>query len=265
MQDNVAAPASVGEAAPLDANTNTAPAPTDASAQPELTAEQVATFLGTTPETLKSYQDFVSNNGGWEKGLNTYKRIIAARQPVAPAQPQPVDPAATVPTNVPTQPQQPAQPAFTGGISTEEFMTQQYFESLSQREEYATVANQIRSGEVLKEMAKFNIQPMINGRINSEGIKNFMDLYAKTVPPAPAQAPVTPTPTVEYVQVSGGDNITTMNEAMAVLAQDRELRAMGREGHPLAKAANEFFDNALNAQQNRGKVTHKTLDELRKK
>lgn len=252
--ENVAAP--TGEAAPLS-TTNSETTPPSAPA-PEAPAPIFS------HEEAQAIKTFLDNNGG----LEGVKKTISARQAMQQSQPQaqitapsPLNDVATQQSQVMAQPQQPAQ-TFKGGISTEEFMTQQYFESLSKREEYATVADQIRSGEVLKEMAKFNIQPMIDGRINSEGIKTFMDLYAKTVPPAPAETPVTATPTVDYIQV--GETITNMDQAMAVLAQDREARSKGLAGHPMAEQANKFFDEALNAQANRGKVNHKTIDELRK-
>lgn len=261
MDDNNAA-APTGEAAPLSTtNEASVSAEQNASTSPEAPA---AIF---SQEEAQAIKTFLDNNGG----LEGVKKTISARQSMQPQQvvgqmqntmqtPYSASDAVTQQPQ-PLTPQQPAQ-TFTGGISAEEFMTQQYFEGLANRQEYATVADQIRSGEVLKEMAKFNIQPMINGRINSGDIKNFMDLYAKTVPPAPAETPVTTTPTVDYIQV--GDTITSMDQAMAVLAQDREARAKGLEGHPMAKQANEFFDNALNTQAGRGKVTHKTFDELRK-
>ena len=267
MDENAAAPATTGEAAPLTPNTEaTAPATAPAEA-PIFTQEQALEI-----------KTFLDNNGGLEKvKKNLTMRQADQAQVQAQPQPQPQpQPQVTIAQGGPVnadgmaldvqlhpQPQQPASQPFKGGISTEEFMTQQYFESLSKREEYATVADQIRSGEVLKEMAKFNIQPMINGRINSEGIKDFMDLYAKTVPPAPAEAPVTATPTVEYVQV--GETITNMNDAMQVLSQDRQLRQQGQAGHPMAEQAFNFFHQTLNAQQNRGKVTHTTLAEAKKK
>lgn len=261
MQNDVAAPAPVGEAAPLNNVDAPATAPASTPEAPALTAEQVAEFLGTSPETLKSYQDFVSNNGGWDKSLNAYKRIISNRQPAAQAQaqinqPTPLNDGIAQQPPVSTQPATP--PKVEGGITPEEFMTQQYFNSLASQEQYKNIAEQMRSGEVLKEMAKFDIQPMVNGQFNDAKVRNFLDLYSKSVPAPEPSAPVTATPTVEYVQV--GETISNMNEAMAVLKQDQELRANGQPGHPMAKQANEFFDNVLNANQKRGRVEHKTLD-----
>lgn len=263
MQDNAAAPANPGEAAPLN-NVDTPAAPAAPASTPEapaLTAEQVAQFLGTTPETLKSYQDFVGNNGGWDKSLNAYKKAISGRQADPAPQAQIQTPSSlndSITQQQPVTAQPPAPKPIEGGITPEEFMTQQYFNSLASQEQYKNIAEQMRSGEVLKEMAKFDIQPMINGQFNDQKVRNFLDLYSKSVPAPTPSTPVTNTPTVEYVQV--GESITNMNEAMAVLKQDQELRAQGLQGHPMAKQANEFFDGALNAHQKRGQVQHKALD-----
>lgn len=263
MQDNVAAPAPTGEAAPLNNVEATAPTPAPAPETPAITAEQVAQFLGTSPETLKSYQDFVGNNGGWDKSLSAYKKAISGRQadPAPQAQIQVPDPLNDSITQQQSVTQQPTLKPIEGGITPEEFMTQQYFNNLASQEQYKNIAGQMRSGEVLREMAKFDIQPMVNGQFNDQKVRNFLDLYAKSMPAPEPATPVTSTPTVEYVQV--GEQITNMNEAMAVLKQDQELRANGQPGHPMAKQANEFFDGVLNANQNRGRRDHKTLDKTK--
>lgn len=264
MNDNVAAPATTGEAAPLTNVDAPAAAPASTPEAPAITAEQVAQFLGTSTKTLKSYQDFVGNNGGWDKGLAAYKKAISGRQADPNAQTQmvmggPVNQDGT--TNdiyVPQSQPAPRPQPIHGGITPEEFMTQQYFNSLAAQDQYKNIAEQMRSGEVLKEMAKFDIQPMVNGQFNDQKVRNFLDLYSKSMPAPEPTAPVTNTPTVEYVQV--GEQITNMNEAMAVLKQDQELRAKGQPGHPMAKQANEFFDGVLNAQQRAGRREHKTLE-----
>lgn len=254
MDENVAAPAPTGEAAPLTTNPEPAvlatPALPNESAQPQ----------PFTLEEAHAIKSFLDSNGGFEK----VKKNLTARQADIQAQmrsqqplPEPMmqQPHAPVP--------EPATQRIKGGITPDEFMTQQYFEHLSRQEQYNNIADQISSGSILKEMSKFNIQPMINGQFNTEGIKNFLDLYAKTVPATPAQDAITPTPTVDYVQV--GETINSMNDAMRVLQQDQQMRAQGLPGHPMAKQANEFFDGVLNANQNRGKVEHTTLEEARKK
>lgn len=218
---------------------------------PAITPEQVAQYLGTTPETLTQFQDYSKNNGGLDKAFSNMKKIMANRQP----QPQAQAPApGQSPLNDPVTQTPPsmAEQAIAGGITPQEFLTQQYFQSLASQEKYANIADQISSGEILKEMAKFNIQPLVNGQFNGKQINDFLELYSKTVPAKPTEPAVTATPTVDYIQIPG-DTITNMNQAMSVLAQDREFRAMGRAGHPLAEVANKFFDDTMNAQANRGK------------
>lgn len=256
MDENVAAPAPTGEAAPSTTNT------TGPSSSIDVKGENMAQPIF-TPEEAKQIKDFFDNNGGFEKVKKnlTMRQADLQPQPQAQTQAQPptTTPDAQLDPNAATpQPQQPAQKPIQGGITAEEFMIQQYFQNLAQQETYVSIKEQMTNGEVLKQMAKFNIQPMINGQFNDRQVRDFLDMYAKTVPAEPAQAPVTTTPTVEYVQV--GETITTMQEAMAVLAQDQQLRGMGQAGHPMAKQANEFFDNHMNGYQNRGKREHKPLD-----
>lgn len=259
MSENVAAPEISGEAAPLTNPEATTPT---AETTPATQPEQVFTL-----EEAKEIKTFLDSNGGLEKVRKNLTARQADLQPQAqPQAPSPTPASQPTPTPAPTvepQPQPQAAPV-SGGISTEEFMVQQYFESLAKREEYSNIASQIRSGEVLKEMQKFNIQPMVNGRFNDQQVRDYLDLYAKTVPASPAAAPVTTTPTVDYIQVPD-NTITSSEQAIMVLSQDRELRANGREGHPLAAAANEFFDKAMKAQNTRGRYEHTTLDEARKK
>lgn len=252
MNTDAAAPQAPGAEAPSTTNPEAlTPATTEAPA-PE--PEQVF-----TPEEAKEIKSFLDNNGGLEK----IKKNLTMRQTDTQAQAQPQaqvpqpDPLNdSISQTPPVQVQQP-QP-IPGGITQEEFMTQQYFNSLANIPEYASIKDQMVNGEVLKQMAQFDIKPVVNGMFNDQKVRAFLDMYAKTVPPKPAEAPMTTTPTVDYVQV--GETITNVNEAMAVLAQDKQLRMAGMDGHPMAKAANEFFDNALNARSKAGRVQHKTLE-----
>lgn len=264
MDKDVAAPAN-GEAAPL----NNVEAPAAAPAQkpegepaaPAITAEQVAQFLGTTPDTLKDYQTYMDNNGGFDKAFANTKKVLSGRNAGADAanqtqmQMQAQTPPAT--TEAPAQPA--PQPKVEGGFTAQEFMVQQYFQNLSQQDRYASIKDEISNGEVLKVMQQFNIQPMIGDQFNNQQVTAFLDMYAKTKPAPAAQAPVTSTPTAEFTQIAG-ETITSMDQAMIVLKEDQAARAAGLAGHPLAKQANEFFDNALNAHQNRGKREHKALE-----
>lgn len=251
-ENNVAAPAPAGEAAPLTTNPEPAAPATPA---PE------AVF---TPEQAQEIKAFFDNNGGFEKVKKNLTMRQSDIQPQAQVpQPSPLnDNIAQQPPVTAQQPQQPAPQPIQGGMTQEEFAIQQYFTSLAGQEQYKGISNQMLSGEVLKEMAKFDIQPMVNGVFNDRKVRDFLDLYAKSQPAPEPAAPVTNTPTVEYVQT--GETITNINEAMRVLAQDQQLRSQGLPGHPKAKEANEFFDGTMNSYQNKGKREHTTLDQAKK-
>lgn len=258
MSDAVA-PEPTGEATP---STNTNPAPEVAPAEP---AAPAPVDLGLSPEEAEQFKTFLSNNGGFSKAFAKLKNDITGRQQDQPVSqsptPNPLNDSITQGAQVTVQMPVPEPPK--GTLDPNDFLVQQYFESLATKEEYANIANDIRSGAVLKEMTKFNIAPTVNGRLNDTQIRDFLGLYAKTQPAVAPAAPVTTTPTVEYVQV--GDQISTMEQAMQVLQQDQQLRAQGREGHPMAKQANEFFDGVLNANQKRGQREHTVIDPAAKK
>lgn len=249
--NNVAAPQ--GEAAPLTINPDPAAASTPETAAPA--PEPVF-----TNEQALEIKAFLDNHGGLEK----VKKNLSMRQ--ADMQPQPqLQPLANSPmqgmenpTMAPLPQQKPAPQPIQGGITQEEFAIQQYFTSLAGQEQYKNIADQMRSGEVLKEMAKFDIQPMVNGIFNDQKVRDFLDLYSKSVPAVEPAAPLTNTPTVDYVEIP--ETITTMEEAMKVLKQDQQLRAQGKAGHPRAAEANQFFDGVLSLQQNRSRKEHKTID-----
>lgn len=264
MAENVAAPESTGEAAPLTNNVEApaaAPQTTpEAPAAPAITAEDVAKFLGTTPETLADYQKYMDNNGGFDKTFANTKKALSGRTPAAEAANQAqMQAQAQVPTPSPVNDFPPA-PKVTvdGGFTAQEFMVQQYFQSLGQKEEYASIADEIRSGEVLKVMRQFNIEPMIGDQFNNKQVTAFLDMYSKTKPAPTPEAPVTSTPTAEFSQIEN-DTISSMEQAMLVLSEDRKAKAAGREGHPLATQATEFFNKTLSANQNRGRRDHSVL------
>lgn len=257
--DAAAAAPQAPEGAPSTTNPEPATPPQAPAEAPAITAEQVAQFLGTTPEKIGEFTRFTEANGKFDKVFTNMKQAISGRQ--ADAQPQVQAP--QQPAELPQQPQQPAQPQVQGGFSTQEFITQQYFESLANRDAYANIADDIRSGAVIKEMAKFGINPLLGDQFNNKQVTDFLDLYSKTRPAVTPSTPITTTPTVEYV--NNGETITNMNQAMAILQQDQQLRAQGKEGHPMAAEANKFFDQTLTANQNRGKTEHTTLAEAQAK
>lgn len=232
MEESTAPAAPASEATPT---TNPAPA-----AQPTEAPQAPATPTANIPaDQIEAFNKFVDSNGGFEKAFAKLRTDVstpapqpaqAPEQPQAPAEQQPVEP-------------QPAQKIPVGYITQEELIAQQYFTSLAADPDYAPVADQIRSGEVLKEMAKFGIRPMQGGAINDKQVRDFLNLYAKTVPTPAPTAPVTNTPTVEYVNV--GDQITSRDDAMRILEQNRTLKP-GVAPHPQTDAAKEFLKGYFN-------------------
>ena len=202
---------------------------------------QAPDMHGFTSDQLAEMQKFFEANGGFDKIKsrisNPEPRV---EQPVAQPAPQ-------------AQPQQPQQPRYeepayrapAGSITAEEFLAKQYFTSLSQEEKYAAISKEIADGDVLKEMASFNIHPLNrDGSINDQMVRRYLDLKAQTVPAK--QSGATPeasaAPTVDYVPV--GEKITDIDQAYAVIRQDAQLKASGMAGHPNVALAEEFIKNS---------------------
>lgn len=224
MENTPEAPAEAPKAPESEATPNTNPEPA-----------QAPDMHGFTSDQLAEMQKFFEANGGFDK----IKSRISNPEPKAeePAQPQ----------QQPQQPQneQPVYRAPAGSITAEEFLAKQYFESLAHEEKYSAISKEIAEGDVLKEMASFNIQPLNrDGSINDVMVRRYLDLKAQTVPAK--QSGSTPeasaAPTVEYVPV--GDNITDLNQAYAVIRQDAQLKATGQAGHPAIAKAEEFIKNS---------------------
>lgn len=207
--------------------TNTTPEPAAAPAQ------QMPDLHGFTPEDLAGMRTFIDNNGGW----NAIKSRISNPQPAQTQAPEP-----QMSTSQPQQPQQ-AYRAPAGSITAQEFLAQQYFQGLSHDPKYEGISEQIASGDVLKEMASFNIQPLNqDGSINDQMVRRYLDLKAQTVPAkgTGSEPNASPAPTVEYYQVAG-DKVTNMDDAYKILQQDMQLRAAGQGQHPLIAQAEEFI------------------------
>lgn len=210
--------------------TNTNPA--DAPAAPDM--------HGFTSEQLAEMRKFYDANGGFDKVKSRLSNPEPPKAPEAPAEP--------------AQPAQPAEPAQSpsyhrpvGAITPQEFLVQEYFNSLSREEAYAPIADKISSGAVLKDMAQLGVHALNeDGTINDSQIRAYLGLAAKTVPAK--QTATTPeagaAPTVDYIKVEG--DIKDMKQAMAVLQQDSLLQRAGKGGHPDAKKAEEFMRSALN-------------------
>lgn len=204
-------------------------------------APQMPDMHGFTSDQLAEMQKFFEANGGFDK----IKSRISNPEPrvETPAQPQVTQPQ---PQQQPQPFERPAYRAPAGSITAQEFLAKQYFESLAHEEKYAPISKEIAEGDVLKEMASFNIQPLNqDGSINDQMVRRYLDLKAQTVPAK--QSGATPeasaAPTVEYVPV--GEKITDLNQAYAVIRQDAQLKATGQAGHPSVAKAEEFIKNAL--------------------
>ena len=186
---------------------------------------------GFTSEQLAEMRKFYDANGGFDK----VKSRISNPQPAPEAQTQEPQPT--------SQPQPQSQPESTytppkGAVTQDELMAQYYFERLSKKPEYASIADEISGGAVLTEMAKLGI-PFRNpdGSWNNDKINDYLDLRAKTVPakPTATEPNASAAPTVTYTEV--GDNITDINQAYKVLMEP---------GNPHMKKAEEFIKNSLN-------------------
>ena len=235
----VEAPASTENAAPA------APAPAE-------TAQ--ANTINLTDDQIK----WIQANGGFDKIKETVTRRTAdmkaadTKAPEAPQQPE-APKMETTPAPAP----QAAPRVPEGYVTPQEVAVKQYFEGLAAEDAYKGIANEIRTGEVFKEMAKLGINPTNEqGYINDAKVRAYLDIKAQTVvakQEANVLAAKSAAPTVEYI---GGENanITSFKEASDILAQSRELKAKGLAGNPNEKAAIEFI----------AKATGGNLDALKK-
>lgn len=232
-------------AAPATEATNTNPNPAPEAQAP---AEAPATNdLGLTAEQAAEFKKFVEANGGFDKSFKTFKERIS--NPVQEAPKAQEEPATQV--SQPQAQEQPVRPQTPAGyMSQQEFMAQQYYNNLANQKEYAPIADKIRSGEMFNEMAKFGIRPMDgNGNINDVQVREFFDLYAKTIPTTPAQTPeASNAPTVDYIPVNSG-KIESMDQAARIIAQSATYEARGLAKHPDIEAAEAYMKEALNGKK----------------
>lgn len=231
-----------------------APAPqaqAQAPAEQQITAEQVAKFFGTTPEAINKSKTFVENNGGYDKVFANRKQEITdpdVKKATEQAQAQPTEQA-------PAQPQQAQAPAPEakkvpeGMLTPQELAVQQYFNGLAAKKEYANIADEIRSGDVFKEMEKLGIKPTIDGNVNAAQVNTFLEMYSKT---KPANTPTTPVdgtaPTKTYTEVPEG-KFTSMEQARGVAMQ---------KDHPQYKAALDYIYGQLSGKQQQPEGTSQT-------
>lgn len=234
MENTPEAAAPATEAQPTNINSTPTEQP-QAPVQPDM--------HGFTTEQLAEMSKFMEANGGYDKAFKTFKERISNPAPEPPKE-QPVQQPAQPQTTVEEQMQKPQTPA--GYMSQQEFMAQQYYNSLASQAEYAPIADKIRSGEMFSEMAKFGIRPMDqNGNINDQQVREFFNLYAKTVPATPANSPeAAAAPTVDYVPVNDG-KIESFAQASRIIAQSADLKAQNLAEHPQLAAAKEYVKNYL--------------------
>lgn len=243
--DNVpeAAPQNVGTEATTTNDNSPAVESTTQQQEQQINAEQVAKFFGTSADNINELTKFMDANGKFDKAFKTFKERISNPAPETPKEepktPEPVQPQ----TSVEEQAKVLQTPA--GYVSPKEFMAQQYYNALASQEQYAPIADKIRSGELFGEMAKFGIRPMDEqGNINDAQVREFFDLYAKTVPAAPAKTPESAqAPTVDYIPTNQG-KIDNAQQAMQIIAQSASLKAKGLAEHPDNQAALDFLKNA---------------------
>lgn len=218
-----------------EATPNTNPEPAQAQEAPA-----APDMHGFTSEQLADMQKFFQANGGYEK----VKSRISNPTPAPAEEQKPVD--SPIPLERPIN-HEPEYKAPEGSITAQEFLAKQYFGALAHEEKYAGISKEIANGELLKEMAAFNISPLNrDGSINDQMVRRYLDLKAQTV--AAKQTSAVPeasaAPTVDYIPV--GDKITSAQQASQVLLQDSQLRAHGLAGHPSAKLAEDYMKELLN-------------------
>lgn len=220
-------------------NTNTNPAPAETPAEPAKAPD----LQGFTSEQLTEMKKFMDANGGYDKAFKTFKERISNPAPEAPKE----QPKVQEQQQAPAQ-EQPA-PAQTpaGYMSQQEYNVRRFYQDLASQPEYAPIADKITSGEMFNEMAKFGIRPTDqNGNINDKQVREFFDLYAKTVPAAPAKTPeASQAPTVDYIPTNQG-KIDNVQQAMQIISQSAQLKSRGLAEHPDVAAAKEFLKNAWN-------------------
>ena len=235
MDNTPTAPAEAAKApesvATPNINTNTEPAKVESNS---------VDLHGFTQEDLAGMRTFIDNNGGWDK----IKSRISNPQP-QPVE-NPVENSQTQQNNPTSQPQAhpveqtQAQQLKTpeGAITQAEFLAQQYFKALAGEEKYAPISKEIANGDLLKEMASFNIRPLNqDGSINDTMVRRYLDLKAQTVPaqPTSTEPNMSNAPTVDYITV--GDKIESMEQAQAVFMQP---------GHPRREDAKAYIKARLN-------------------
>jgi len=237
MEDTpVAAPQ--GTEAP-QANIN--PTPAAATPAPAAPATPVANIPA---DKIEEFNRFIAGNGGFDKAFSKLRSDVSTPAPQPQQMPQQMQ-------QMPQQMQQQMQqqmPQYQqpqrlpdGYVTPEEMNIKRFYDDLARDPGYAPIKDELSSGEIFKTLSKYGIRPAQNGAINVGQVKEFLDMYAKSKAPAIApSAPVTSTPTVDYVNV--GKEITSRDDAMAILRQNMQLGG-SVANHPQTEAAKAFLKN----------------------
>lgn len=196
---------------------------------------------GFTSEDLAGMRTFIDNNGGWDKIKSRISNPTLTTEQTQPAQTQEQPQAQTQP-----QGQAPAQASTghppRGYASLQELSVERYFKDLAADPKYANISEQITNGEVLKEMAAMGMNPIDNDyNINVNQVNQFLALKSASVPTKPTSSEPNNTPTVDYIQV--GENITDMNQALAVYDQSMKAQAKGLPAHPAFEQAKKYISS----------------------
>lgn len=208
--------------------------------EPAQSQAQAPDMYGFTSEQLAEMKKFYDANGGFEKVKSRISNPQQFEQQPQQQQTQQQNygPQMQQPTSQQQQQQQEPYRPPQGSITPEEFLAQQYFRGLSNDPKYQAISEQIASGDVLKEMASFNIQPLNqDGSINDAMVRRYLDLKAQTVPAKPTETEpnASNAPTVTYT--SAGDKISDINQAYKILMEP---------GNPDMAKAEEFIKNSYN-------------------
>lgn len=244
-------PAPETSAAPASEPAQTAQAPATAS------AESANNYFNN--DQLAEMQRFMESNGGFDVAFKKMKTAISRPQELQQSVTSPEAPQATsaqqmaqAPVQAPQAPQNGSQSVRAGSISMEEMAAMQYFDGLAADPKYANIADEIRSGAVLKGLKDFNINPLENGRINDGDVRKYLDLYAATKPAKPTSSE--PANSMAMADdLSNIKEVTTMDEANRIELENIRRRAAGQPDHPMYAKAREFVKAFYQNQAKKGR------------
>lgn len=239
--ENTPVAAPQGTEAP-QANINPTPAPAQAQEQVAQPAQPAAPVANIPADQIEAFNRFIEGNGGFEKAFSKLKSGVSAPQQQTQPQPQPQP--QVQPQSQPQYQQTQREEEYrtpTGYISQNEWNVRNYYRDLASLPEYASISDEIKNGAVLSVMGKFGIRATDrNGAINDQQVRDFLDMYAKTKPSPEHSAPVSNTPTAEYINV--GEQVSSRDDALAILRQNMQLGG-NFANHPQTQAAQEFLKN----------------------